>query len=321
MPIALISSLYRCERHLPAFSAALFGFARQISESGVHVHYLPIVNDATPGERQRINELASEINARYYGRMTPHFVPRESLYASWNRGLAASDAPYFSFWNADDFRSAEAFREGYAALQSGVDLVDFEYTRVGQVKRFGFYSRRQRIHVPCMFIPGQRADIGPFFMARRLLYDRVGPFDRNFQVAGDTEWAGRAAPFARFQRGIANGGDFVVHGDNLSNTGGEREAIEVNVISLRLGYWGRLKPANPRAMRQAWESWGNCGELSIPPEAADFLWGADAEKRWRRFQSERRQGAALRRLRLSLAARGLLRSVEWETALRGRDRK
>ena len=324
MPIAVISSLYRCERHLPAFSAAVFGFARQVSESGIQAHYLPIVNDATRREREQIDGLASEINARYYGRMTPQYLPRETLYASWNRGLAATEAPFFTFWNADDFRSVAAFREGCAALQSGADLVDFDYTRVAQVKRFHLFARQQRIHVPCMFAPdspARRADIGPFFMASRSLYDRVGPFDPNFQVAGDTEWASRAAPFARFQRGASNGGDFIVHGDNLSNTGGDRETIEVNIISLRQGDWTRLKPANPKAMRQAWETWGNPARAIIPPEDADFLWGAAAEKRWKRYQAERRQPAALRRLRLSLASRGLLESVEWETARRGRDRK
>lgn len=322
MSIAIISSLYRCERHLPAFAAAVFGFARQLSESGIQAHYLPIVNDATRAEREGIDRLASEINARYYGRMTPLYVPRESLYASWNRGLDASEAPCFTFWNADDLRSSAALREGYEALQSGADLVDFDYTRVATVKRFRLLPRQQRIRVPCMFAPADgRADIGPFFMASRSLTDRVGAFDPNFQVAGDTEWSCRAAPVARFQRGFANGGDFIVHGDNLSNTGGEREAIEVNIISLRLGAWGRLKPVNPAAMRQAWETWGNNRGADIPSEAADYLWGAGADERWRRYQAERRQGAARRRLRLALAARGWIHSVEWAAAQRGRERK
>ena len=323
MPIAVISSLYRCEQHLPTFTAAVFGFAKRVSESGISAHYLPIVNDATRREREQIDRLASEINAHYYGRMTPQYVPRETLYASWNRGLASTQAPYFTFWNADDFRSADALREGYSALQSGANLVDFDYTRVRQVKRFGLFPREQRIHVPCMF-DGERftrrAGIGPFFMASKSLYAQVGPFDPNFQVAGDTEWASRAAPSVKFHRAKANGGDFIVHGDNLSNTGGDREDIEVNIIFMRLGTWGQLRPTNPAAMREAWETGGNPGRITIPPEEADFLWGPAAEARWRRYQSERRQAPALRRLRLALAARGLMRSVEWAMAQRGRDR-
>jgi len=322
MPIAVISSLYRCEQHLPAFSAALFGLAKRVSEAGVSLHFLPVVNDATGGERDGIERLAREINARYYGRMTPLYVARETLYASWNRGLAAAQAPYFTFWNADDIRSADALIEGYSALQGGANLVDFDYTRVAQAMRFGLLPRQQRIPVPCMFDGGgftRRAGIGPFFMASKDLFQQVGPFDPNFEIAGDTEWASRALPQVRFQRGRRNGGDFVVHGDNLSNTGGDREDIEVNIIFMRRRAWGQLRPANPAAMREAWERWGNPHHIELPLAEADFLWGPQAEMRWKRYQRERNQAPALRRLRLSLAARGLIQSVEWAMAQRGRE--
>lgn len=321
MPIAVISSLYRCEQHLPAFTAAVFGFARRVSESGIALHFTPIVNDATRREREQIDRLASEINAGYFGRMTPQYVPRETLYASWNRGLASTQTPYFTFWNADDFRAADALAEGYRALQSGANLVDFDYTRLRQIKRFGLFPREERIAVPCMFDGerfSRRNGAGPFFMARRSLYARAGPFDANFEVAGDTEWTSRALPWVKFQRGRATGGDFIVHGANLSNTGGDREDIEVNIIFLRRGAWDQLRPVNPTAMREAWESWGNPERVPIPPEEADFLWGPAAEGRWQRYQSERRQAPALRRLRLALAARGLIHSVEWSMAQRRR---
>ncbi len=93
MSVAVISSLYRCEPHLPTFTAAVFGFAKHVSEVGVSVHYLPIVNDASEYEREQIELLAREINARYYGRMTPVYVARESLYRlleSWRRRIAES---------------------------------------------------------------------------------------------------------------------------------------------------------------------------------------------------------------------------------------
>ena len=322
MTIALISSLYRSEQHLPTFTAAVFGFAKRISESDIAVHYLPIVNDATRAEREQIDRLAQAINSHYYGRMSPHYVPRESLYASWNRGLSLSRMPYFAPWNADDIRSDQAFIEGYRALQSGADLIDFPFTRVMQGKRFGTLPREQRIDVPCLFDRERftrRNGLGPFFMASTALYTRLGPFDANFRVAGDTEWASRALPWVSFQRGTQTGGEFLVHGDNLSNTGGEREDIEVNTIFMRRGEWSQVRPANPHSMREAWERWGNPARLPVPNEVADFLWGAEAERRWKRYQRERRQPPLLRRLRLGLAARGLLHSVEWSVAKWSRD--
>ncbi len=321
MSIAVISSLYRCEEHLPTFAAAVFGFARRVSEAGIEAHYLPIVNDASRREREQIDQLAEEINGQYLGRMTPHYVPRETLYASWNRAVSLSPATCFAPWNADDIRSSAAFFEGYAALQGGAELVDFPFTRVMLSKRLGVLPRQRRIYVPCPFDNAsftRRNGLGTFFMARKSLYNRLGPFDANFRVAGDTEWASRDLSTVKFQQGYANGGEFLVHGGNLSNTGSDLEDIEVNLIFMRRGDWHHLRPADPRALRDAWESWGNPKRIALPAEAADFLWGAEAEARWQRYKRERRQPPALRRLRLALASRGLLYSEEWAMSLRGR---
>ena len=314
MSVALISSLYRCEPHLPSFTAAVFGFAKQVSEAGVSVHYLPIANDASDYERTQINLLTREINANYYGRMTPVYVSRESLYASWNRGVAASQTPYIAFWNADDVRSTEGFIEGIHALQGGSHLVDFPFTQVSAVRRLGVFPQEQRLDVARLFDPvsfGRGNGLGPFFMMSRALYQRVGPFDEAFRVAGDMEWAGRALAHARFHAGQSNGGDFLIHGDNLSNTGGDREDIEVNIIFLRRGEWRHLRPVHPRAQQDAWHSWGNTGGVHLPGEIEDFLWGPGAHERWRQYKRERRQGPVQRRIRLALAARGLWRSAEW----------
>ena len=319
MSLAIISSLYRCEAHLPSFAAALFGFAKRISAAGIAAHYLPIVNDATPGERERIDRLAREINANYFGRMTPRYVARETLYASWNRGIAATDADAFAPWNADDIRSAEAVIEGYHALRGGADLVDFAFTRARSFKRLGIWQRQIREAQACRYDPSRftrRNGLGPFFMAKRSLIQLVGGFDPNFRVAGDTEWASRALARARFQPGVELGGEFVIHGGNLSNTGSDAEDIEVNIIFLRRGDWGQLRSADPNAMRQAWHSWGDQNGAPLPAAVADFLWGPGADSRWRRYRRERRQPQSLRRLRLALAARGIIHSEEWAQSRR-----
>ena len=322
MPAVIVSSLYRCEQHLPAYTAAVYGFAKQVHESGVDVQYLPIVNDASARERDAIERLSQEINGAYFGRMTPIFVPRESLYASWNRGLGSSDADVFASWNADDLRSAGAFAAGYAALQRDADLVDFPFMRVGEGRRFGFLSRQNPQHVAALYQP-ERFDrgtgIGPFFMARRKLLHRVGGFDENFRVAGDMEWAGRAQAVARFRSMEMSGGDFVIHGGNLSNTGGDREDIEVNIIFMRRGDWTQLVPAHPRAQLDAWNSWGNFDGRALSPAVANFLWGADAHDRWLRYKRERASGKWRRRIRLALAARGIIHSEEWALHLRSLD--
>ena len=60
-----------------------------------------------------------------------------------------------------------------------------------------------------------------------------------------------------------------------------------------------------------WHSWGNTTGVQLPGAVEDFLWGPAAHERWRQYQGERKQGPVQRRIRLALAARGLIRSVEW----------
>ena len=319
MSIAIISSLYRAEPHLPAFTAAVFDFAKKLAQSGIAVHYLPIVNDATPREREQIEKLAEDINRSRFGRMSPVYVRRESLYASWNRGLALAETSFFTFWNADDIRSADALIEGYRALQGGASLVDFAFISLSAYRRFGLFPGERHAVKPMTFHPGaftRKSGIGPFFMASQSLYRQVGAFDENFRIAGDTEWAGRVQAQARFYPARQIGGQFLIHGGNLSNIGSDREDIEVNIIFMRRRGWHQLRPANPQAQREAWEHWGNPGKISLPDEAADFLWGASAQQRWRQYQRERKQTPMLRRLRLALASRGLVHSVEWSVAKR-----
>lgn len=314
MSLALISSLYRSEKHLPTFAAAVFGFAKQVSQQGIEVRYLPIVNDASAAERETIDRLAREINGNYYGQMTPVYVGRESLYASWNRGINLSGSAYFGAWNADDIRSAAAFIEGYRALQDGATLVDFAFTRVSAHRRYGIFARERRQNASVLFHPVQFArgnGLGPFFLASRELYRRVGAFDENFQVAGDMEWASRAQAHARFYSARQIGGDFLLHGDNLSNSGADREDLEVNIIFMRRRAWDHLRPAHPGAQREAWFSWGDQRGIELPPEIEDFLWGPESLERWQRYRREKSQRGWLRRVRLALAARGLIRSAEW----------
>lgn len=319
MSIAVISSLYRAESHLPAFAAAVFEFAKTISQNSIDVHYVSIVNDATPGERGHIEKLAADINRHRFGRMSPVYVKRESLYASWNRGIALAGTPFFSFWNVDDIRSADGFIEGCRALQAGAALVDFAFTALFAYRRFGLFPSERRSSRLITFNPSQftrKNGLSPFFMASQKLYEQAGAFDENFRIAGDTEWAGRAMAHAQFYPARQSGGQFLIHGGNLSNIGSDREDIEVNIIFMRRGDWRQLRPANPPAQRKAWDDWGNPEGIALPDEAADFLWGAAAETRWRQYQRERKQAPILRRLRLALASRRLVHSVEWTVAKR-----
>ena len=81
-------------------------------------------------------------------------------------------------------------------------------------------------------------------------------FHENFYIAGDMQWAGHTLPYVQFYPAQKIGGYFYIHGDNLSNTGTTREAIEVNITCMRRQQWHLLIPTDPTALRDAWETWG-----------------------------------------------------------------
>jgi hypothetical protein len=323
MSISIISSLYRVEAHLPQFTASVQRFAEAVHQAGVDVRYIPIVNDATEAERTAIDQLAHRINTAGHGSMSPQYVGRETLYASWNRGVRAGDTPYFSFWNADDVRDPEAFIEGYRALQDGATLVDYIFNVRRIVKRLGVFTSQREEHSRMLFHPEpftRKNGVGPFFMASRDLYDQIGAFDENFRVTGDMEWAERSLPVVKFYAAKRVGGHFYIHGGNLSNTGTSREDIEVNIIFMRIGEWYQLIPVNPVAMREAWDTWGNRDGVILPDDVQDFLWGDEADARWRQYQAERNQPSWIQAMRRRLASRGLIRSAEWDVFLRNSGR-
>jgi len=75
---------------------------------------------------------------------------------------------------------------------------------------------------------------GPFFMFARELHDVVGPFDEQFQVAGDLDWCARVVRATdRVEKGQGVGGVFADHGAGLSTSLPRRVAREAVWIRLR----------------------------------------------------------------------------------------
>lgn len=301
MDLSLLTSLYRSDAHLPAFQAHVQQVAAALNAAQVQAELLLIANDPTPEEREAIAAMTRELPLT----VRPLTTARETLYASWNRGLAAAQGEFFGPWNVDDLRHAPALIEGIERLRAGLDLIDFPFEQIenGQPRRLPAPYDGRVVHPRC--------GVGPFFLARRSLLNTVGFFDPGFRIAGDFEWCTRPAlRSARWGHGAQLGGAFVLHGGNLSGGRSELEWIEFNVALLRREAYALLRPVNPALMCAAWEEWGSAGQI-VPAGVAEWLWGIRAERRWRAYERERRANPQVRRLRLALARRGLWPSVEW----------
>lgn len=284
MDVSLISSFYRSAEHLPVFFKRARALAAEATAAGLRIEFVIVANDAQPDERMHIDTFAADVpdvNVLYVG--------RESLYASWNRGVAASAGQVIGFWNADDARTSAAIVDGVARIRGGCDIVYFAYEihhPPNPVRVFAAMPSDSGGH-------RRRMEAGPFFLFRRELEARIGPFDANFRVVGDWEWIVRALDKAKFCHSTVIAGAFYIHGGNLSNTGSDRESAEVNVVRLLHGIGG-LTPAPPETMRSVWSAWA--ADHPLPAHVERQLWGDGAQAAWEAWRdgANARREAALR---------------------------
>jgi hypothetical protein len=286
--LSLITSVYRAVDFLPSFLADVTRVAAQVAAEGVTLELIFVVNDATDAERQQIDAFRPP-----HLSIQRQYVPRESLYASWNRGVTAANGRMIGFWNVDDVRYADALIE---AAGHPADVLYFPLIEDVRNVWYGIPDRRyERRYDPPAFDRDRFRAVplaGTFFMFTPQIFAQVGPFDSRFRVMGDFDWWIRAVEHTDFVRAEAVAGRWIKHGENLTSGGrGERER---EIIYLRSGQYDRLAyDQNPAEMAAIWDEFA--GDTPPPPSnVADRLWGETARARWQ-------AGATRRQLRVLLA--------------------
>jgi hypothetical protein len=292
--ISLVTSLYRTEQHLSQFVNHAASVAEQTAALGLTLEFIPVVNDASPYERQLVEDFARRVP-----HVHPVFVPRETLYASWNRGVKLTSGQVVGFWNVDDVRTVAALVDGYQRIQQGCELVYFSYTVI-RPKSF-FY--RERVYPAVPFdaeVHRRKMKCSPFFLFNPSLYEKAGDFDERFRIVGDWEWCVRALNHADFCPSPVNSGQFFLHGGNLSDTGNPLQTVEENILFILHGMWESITPADPELMRETWAKWH---PHPLPPEIEEQLWGIGAQARWKQWKRE--TARKRRRVQLEQMARFL----------------
>jgi GT2 family glycosyltransferase len=307
--ISLITSLFRSESHLESYSQYVLDSAARLKNAGLSLEVILVANEASELERDRIGQLAASAEASQTAAVLPLYVERETIYASWNRGVRAASGRCIGFWNMDDVREAGALIEGHRLIQEGCALVDFPLIQVTRRK----WLPDRCVHFPAPYNPNlitPKMGVGPFFLFARSLYEQAGPFDEHFRICGDFEWSARqVVRTSCFCAGSSLGGRFVIHGANLSSTHNPLEWVEFNIILMRHDQWQTLRPVDPELMRATWVEWG-CKGISAPDKIQDWLWGSGAAERWRCWQHTQRQ------MQRSRVIRALLRWIIDHTGLR-----
>lgn len=213
--LSIITSLYRSELHLSHFLTHVEKVHKKLEESNIPFEHIIIANDIIPEEENLLSSTALHFIL--------HKVPRESVYASWNRGVRESKGLYISFWNVDDIRFYESFIEGKNTLNSGYDATYFSFIYKRYIEVFGIPVLIKRtVTNPQEYdaaIFRTTFPVGPFFMVKKNVFEKNGYFDETFKIAGDFDWWSRlACTDIKVKKTNTLGGIFTNNGKTLSGS-------------------------------------------------------------------------------------------------------
>jgi hypothetical protein len=269
--VSLVTSCYRSSEWIEDYTKRVIALASAVHEAGVALEVVIVANDPEEAERAGISRLRDALLTAGTAAIQVLEVPRETLYASWNRGVGAAHGHAVGFWNVDDERSAEAVIAGSAVLSEEYDLVDFPFDEIRSTPSGEIVLRHEPHYVSGRLAP--KFVIGTFFLARHTLIADSGGFDTRYHIAGDFDWGARVQKHARMIALPVPGGRFHTHGRNLSAARNPELWQEINAVLLKHGAFHQVRPTRyPRQMRAVWERLGDPTTV-IPADTQALLWG------------------------------------------------
>ena len=236
--VAIITSLYRGERYLRQFFNHLNLIKKAEEYELILVH-----NEPTEREKTIIAEVAISLKMK----LVHLQIPREGLYASWNRGISAAHSEYVTIWNIDDVRFPGSIAEQAACLGGNlnVDMCIGNYIVVNEYGK----TEGKLITVPEFegkykhsFI--KRHHGGSFIMWRKSIHDKVGYFDEQFRLVGDLDFQIRVAKLLKIKKVDKILGYFLAGTPENLSSNYQLQDKENTAIHLRYGNYGLINIPN-----------------------------------------------------------------------------
>ena len=233
--VSIVTSLYESAEHLAGFLEQIEACLRTVESCGYSAEMIIVSNSPSRRERIALNAAFDLPWWREHGRLI--VVERETLYASWNRGVRASSGAVVTFWNVGDCRNPDAIVEGIELVRDGNSVLRLPYVVVIE-RRISRHETRRHIEIrdrerEDALNPETDFCLGPFFMFAKHAFDDLGSFDEQFHIVGDFDWQLRVVPYTGMAWGQRLGGAFFVDETSLSNSGSQRLLVEHNVLTRR----------------------------------------------------------------------------------------
>lgn len=229
--ISIITSLYKSDSYIEKYKKNLLRCAEELAIKNVQFEVICIANDPTDLEKKTCDELSKNKWFRYIA------VPRETLYATWNRGVQMTDGQVCTFWNVDDIRFSKGLIQATDLEKKSAGLVYFPFIYKRYIRIFGLpVLAKRRTVIPPPFDKktfGRGMHCGPFFAFKKDFFNKVGPFDEQFKIAGDFDWCVRAAALGTFVRSDVIAGIFKNDGRSLSGNRKGLQAEEARLVASK----------------------------------------------------------------------------------------
>jgi glycosyltransferase involved in cell wall biosynthesis len=229
--VSAIASVYNCIKYLPGFLENVAAQTIRDQLEIVLVHNQP--TDAELG-------IVQDFQTRYPGLITHIIVPLEKLAVSTNRAIRAAAGEYVCIWNVDDLRTPNSVEMMTKVLddhpETGFTYGDFIIVYQWQEKVGKYYKVpefKKEEFVRNMFL-------GPFYMWRKTLCEKIGYWDEQFKSAGDFDYAVRLAIESKGKKTEGLLGYYLDEGLGLSTAKIAWPRIERVMIELRYGIYRKL---------------------------------------------------------------------------------
>jgi GT2 family glycosyltransferase len=240
--ISIITAIYKSERYLAGYLREARKFADFLMQKSFSFEIIIVPTNPSQKEQDLLQTVVNE------SWCVIHPFSRLGIFGAWNEGFGLAKGEVLGPWNVDDIRFPEAVIEAHTFAQAGAEIIYFPFllkrflnlgplalpvlTRKVEGEVLEFEKRKFQINMIC----------GPHFMFTKKAFEKVGPFDEQFKIAGDFDWCARAAAKGlKFVCGKNYSGIFRVDGYGISTGRNRRLQAENNIIFTRQKAFEKVK--------------------------------------------------------------------------------
>lgn len=179
--ITVITSLFNCVQYLESYLEELKKIHNPSEIEILLLHNAPLENEL-------------KVLDKYLPGLpfVNHIIipERESLYATWNRGVRMAKGKYLTIWNVDDIRLPDSLSLQAAALDENPKAA-MAYGNFVIVNEYGRREGRNMIEPEFEQNAGsflRKHHIGCFPMWRKEIHHHIGFFDEQFKLVADLDF-------------------------------------------------------------------------------------------------------------------------------------